>query len=207
MRDPMTTLGAAVSRDAASSASGGMRHSDWARISLHAGLCCLLSQSLCWYEDFDCANLKPNVSNLRPHAIHGMGFSLQDRLRLDSSTNSIPSYNEIMALHRTQRVQSWKQPPSSAASATAAIHRALDTIPQAQQLAQNYNWEQLQQLLRQPVFQQDLEQACTQLLSDPHLTDEARQEIGFVWGRCVSSSSSFWLRRCLRLKQVSCRFM
>ena len=97
------------------------RGKDWfLSLTSHIGACVLLAVALCRYEDYDCANLKPNVSSLRPMAIYGMGQGRTDRVldwregnillsEDDESLVNVPSYNEVMKQHRQERVPSWQR--------------------------------------------------------------------------------------------------
>lgn len=174
--------------------------SGWVTVALHVSGCLILAAAVCFYEDYDCRNLKPN-RYLRPHgAVRGMGEGYSERIENwrqgdvlltdsdDTSVVDIPSYNEIMQWHRRQRVPSWDKSVSEQDVRVAVSHvfRALAAINQLKLMADDYRWDDLQATLRSPALSDDLETSCSILRRASFvLSDEARREIGFDWGSCA----------------------
>jgi hypothetical protein len=167
---------------------------DWITISLHTITCLLAAVLFCAYEDFDCNNLKPNVSGLRPQAVRGLGQGRLHRLEYaeilvspsDVSLKQMMSYNEIMQEHRGDRVPQWQQQITEEAfrGGISSIYNAMDATVQLQALAQDYDWMGMRELIREPVLSTDLEEASAILRgATEFLSAEARSEIGFDWGR------------------------
>jgi hypothetical protein len=114
---------------------------------------------------------------------------------LESSTyKDLPSYNEVMLTHRMDRIPLWNTKENDLAVATTqkdvadsvrAIQLALLQIRDCEELAQNYEWDQLIVSLNAKVLRSDLQHACYILKgADGFLSREARDEIGFDWGSC-----------------------
>ncbi len=115
---------------------------------------------------------------------------------LESSTyNNLPSYNEVMLTHRTDRIPLWNARDKDAIVPTTrkdvtesvrAIQMALLRMRDCEKLAQNYEWDQLTEVLNENVLRSDLASACYILKgADEFLSKEARDEIGFDWGSCA----------------------
>ena len=123
---------------------------------------------------------------------------------LESSTyKDLPSYNEVMLTHRTDRIPLWNPNekafwnpsekdtvvPTTQKDVTdsvRAIQMALLRIRDCTKLAQNYEWDDLIEVLGEKVLRSDLESACYILKgADEFLSKEARDEIGFDWGSCA----------------------
>ena len=114
---------------------------------------------------------------------------------LESSTyKNLPSYNEVMLIHRTDRIPLWNVKKKDTVVATTrkdvtdsvrAIQLALLRIRDCEKLARNYEWDQLTETLNEKVLRCNLEHACYILKgADEFLSREARDEIGFDWGSC-----------------------
>jgi hypothetical protein len=134
--------------------------------------------------------------------IRGMAFSETERMAvqragdLESSTyEDLPSYNEVMLTHRTDRIPLWNTKENDNVAATTqkdvvdsvrAIKLALLRIRDCEELAKNYEWDQLTATLNEKVLRSDLQNACYILKgADEFLPKEARDEIGFDWGSCA----------------------
>jgi hypothetical protein len=168
-------------------------------VLVHLGGCLISAIALCSYEDYDCAHLKPN-GYLRPQAVRGLGEGYRERIEdwrqgdvivnsnSDVSLVGIPSYNEVMQQHRRERVPSWDQPVNEQ-DVRAAVHdifSALAAVNQLKVIADDYGWEDMQDLLRSPVLTAQMQQACSMLRRASFaLSENARNEIGFDWGSCA----------------------
>jgi len=161
--------------------------------------------------------------------IRGMAFGRQERRAitavadLESNTvKDLPSYNEVMLTHRTNRIPLWNTNVNAntkdygdnndegigTRSSTSNINRkniattiisrkdvndsvltvqvALLRILDCEDLARNYEWDQLIATLNEKGLRSDLEKACYVLKgADRFLSKEARDEIGFDWGSCA----------------------
>ena len=136
--------------------------------------------------------------------VNGMAFGRGQResLQLDlepEALRHIPSYNEVMLRHRTERVPLWKtetKEVSTQSSSNSIIGRrdvevavrtlqnSLVFLLEAKDLANNYEWDQLTSHIRSPILNSELEQACIVLKQAKGvLSLEARDEVGFLWGR------------------------
>eukprot|EP00536_Pseudo-nitzschia_multiseries_P014499 jgi/Psemu1/327564/estExt_fgenesh1_pg.C_7140005 len=133
--------------------------------------------------------------------VRGMASGVRERQAittaedLESSTyKNLPSYNEVMLAHRTERIPLWNFEEGDARLVTSGkdvvdsvrvVQLALLQILDCQELAQNYEWDQLIANLNESILRKDLENACYVLKrADNFLTREARDEIGFDWGSC-----------------------
>lgn len=115
---------------------------------------------------------------------------------LESSTyENLPSYNEVMLTHRMDRIPLWNTKEKDTVVATTrkdvvnsvrAVQLALLRIRDCEELAQNYEWDQLLTSLNDKILRNDLQKACYILKgADEFLSREARDEIGFDWGSCA----------------------
>jgi len=115
---------------------------------------------------------------------------------LESSTyNNLPSYNEVMLAHRMERIPLWNKEEGDKVTATTrkdvvdsvrVVQLALLRIRDCQELARNYEWDELIATLNENALRRDLESACYVLKrADTFLSREARDEIGFDWGSCA----------------------
>jgi hypothetical protein len=145
--------------------------------------------------------------------VRGLAFGATEReaLPLDLESDILhpmPSYNEVMLQHRTQRVPMWnqfvKQARSSSSSTTTTtsarptiykqdvehavqtVQRALILLGDCKELAKNYAWEDLAQNLRSPLLRSELDQSASLLKqATEFLSTDARNEVGFDWGSCA----------------------
>jgi hypothetical protein len=141
------------------------------------GLSCMaFALSVSLYQDYDCSHLKP-LGVLRPQALYGLAHQGQ---------GEISSYNTVLQHHRDYRVKMWHSniADNSDSQAVSSLIAALDAIQELKNMAQDYEWEEMQDLIRKPVLTTDLEEACS-ILRRSATTSEARNEIGFDWGRYV----------------------
>ena len=170
---------------------------DWITIVLHTMSCVWIAVLLCAYEDFDCSHLKPNVTGLRPQAIMRLGQGRISRLEYndilvaptDISMKEMRSYNEIMQEHRFHRIPHWQPDVTEGTlrEGIQSIYKAMDATQQLKSLAQEYDWEGMRALIRDPVLSSDLEQAATILRrATALLSADARHDVGFDWGRYVA---------------------
>lgn len=158
-------------------------------------------------------NLKTNnLIDLMASSTRGMGRGKDDRIeewyrevygnslvkRDDTDDNNslpqkaaweIPSYNEIMLNHRTNRVPEWKQnfiSQSDVVNAVDDIVRALEAVEELKLDALDYNYVNMQMKLRQPILTSRLSYSTSILQqAKEYLNPEARATIGFDWGSCA----------------------
>ena len=166
---------------------------DVCTVLVHGVSCAALAVLVSLYQDYDCSHLQ---RVLRPHALYGMGYGREDRLLSREYTSSvilgddnavryIPSYNEVLKQHYETRVPMWHNPtatPTQVENSVTSIIQSLEAVDTLKSMAREYQWTEMQTLIRQPVLTTDLEQACT-VLRRAATTPEARDEIGFDWGR------------------------
>lgn len=127
-------------------------------VVLHLFSCITTAVSLVSYENYDCANLKPQQASLRRNSVEGLGYGKTNRVEgkmdfpvgdgEDGSLWDVPSYNEIMLQHRSDTVPRWRKQqdetlPSSSStstststslsisSSTASIENAVDVLYQS----------------------------------------------------------------------------
>mmetsp|Transcript_5070 Transcript_5070/g.7699 ORF Transcript_5070/g.7699 Transcript_5070/m.7699 type:complete len:401 (+) Transcript_5070:182-1384(+) len=183
--------------------------------TVHVISCLGLAVLFCIWENYDCSNLKPLSSTLRPMAIKGMGYGQNDRMEDwrgqqvlsgikgdDITLSKIPSYNEIMERHRLERVPMWtaaKVTPNNndvgtlkiigvadIQKATQDIYNSLEAVESLKIMADDYQWDEMRSLIRQPVLSSKIEEACSVLRGAVgFISLEGRQEIGFDWGSCA----------------------
>lgn len=144
--------------------------------------CIALAVAVCWYHDYEVSHTKPQ-GLLRDQALYGLAYQQED-------INGItyPAYNTVLENHRNVRIQMWNQPVETGMSRETAIQsiiQALESIHMLKKMANNYEWDKMQSTIRQPLFTTGLEEACT-VLRKTAASTEARDEIGFDWGRHVS---------------------
>jgi len=136
--------------------------------------------------------------------------STGSNIRPNKSQNFIremPSYNEIMEEHRLYRVPTWRHdnsfsiktssPQSLSISsqerrqlelgtAVTSVYRSLDLVNQLKLEANDYNWDNMKELLESPILRKDLLEGCSVLRGAVDILDgDARREIGFDWGSCA----------------------
>eukprot|EP00557_Chaetoceros_sp_GSL56_P014712 CAMPEP_0176479354 /NCGR_PEP_ID=MMETSP0200_2-20121128/1695_1 /TAXON_ID=947934 /ORGANISM="Chaetoceros sp., Strain GSL56" /LENGTH=252 /DNA_ID=CAMNT_0017875393 /DNA_START=521 /DNA_END=1279 /DNA_ORIENTATION=- len=104
------------------------------------------------------------------------------------SMRDIPSYNEIMLQHRETRIPLWKKNvmQEDVSDAVNGVLEALVSLQELKILAQDYEWDDMQSILRGPVLTWKLQESCSILQqARGFLSIDARQEIGFDWGSCA----------------------
>lgn len=129
--------------------------------------------------------------------VRGLGFGkLERQSLLDSNyepgqlTESIPSYNEIMLKHRTERIPIMRDGATitevDVKESVSTIQRAIMYIEECKALAKEYEWETLSTKLKEPILHSELETACYTLKgADMYLSGEAREVVGFDWASCA----------------------
>jgi hypothetical protein len=138
--------------------------------------CLTVAFLVCIYQDFDVSHMKPQ-GILRDQALYGLAYK--------NDENSIhPSYNTVLQHHRDVRLKMWKNQKISKNDAVTTIIRSLESIQQLKRMANDYEWDDMQTTLRQPLLTSQLEEACT-VLRKTAISPEARDEIGFDWGSCA----------------------
>lgn len=140
--------------------------------------CLAVAIMISLYQDFDVSHVKPQ-GILREQALYGLAYADE------SNENIHPSYNTVMQQHRDVRLKMWKQPETVGMSrdeAVLTIVKALESMQQLKTMANEYEWDNMQSTMRQPLFTSQLEEACT-VLRKTAASPEARDEIGFDWGR------------------------
>jgi hypothetical protein len=168
------------------------------------GLSFLISLLLISWEDVSMTHPMRQQSTTSHHllgssTVRGLGFGLRERQsqQLDDIEpqvlRELPSYNEVMLQHRTERIPLWDYDNKSGGEpitkrdvqlAVQTTQRALIFLLQAKNLATNYEWDDLTTHVRSPLLHDQLEHACTTLKrANVFLSPEARDEIGFDWGR------------------------
>lgn len=98
-----------------------------------------------------------------------------------------------MLNHRNDRVPLWNKQEvansitrQNVVGSVRAIQDALLRIKDCQDLARNYEWDDLKASLNDKSLQADLQNSCYILKgADAFLSKEARDEIGFDWGSCA----------------------
>jgi hypothetical protein len=149
------------------------------------------------WEDLSMAHPMRQYTALEPlgSTVRGLAFGQRERLALQveesfepEQSQSIKSYNEVGLQHRTERVPTWEGPitEEDVRQSVATIQRAVVFIEECKALASRYEWEMLSSSLRDPILHSELETACGILKrADAFLSSDAREIVGFDWGRCV----------------------
>ena len=146
--------------------------------------------------------------------VNGMGFGSQERNTFSQLADlesmefqNLPSYNEVMEKHRTERIPLWSTDADAniidgqkqqlkyqkiivtrenVVDAVRTVQLALLKLQECKQLAQDYEWEKLATALDDRLFQTDLAKSCYVLKqADSFLSQESREVIGFDWGSCA----------------------
>lgn len=181
-------------------------------IITHLFSCLTASISIISYENFDCANLKPQQAALKKSSVKGLGYGAQDRIEgksdsslvgsKDESLWDVPSYNEVMLNHRIDRVPRWEKQVgrgfSSVGScqtmeeAAGVTYQSLKIIEDLKTYSKDYNWDEMRDLLNSSTLNENLENACVYLrknLNDSTtgslVDNNPISEIGFDWGSCA----------------------
>jgi hypothetical protein len=137
--------------------------------------------------------------------IKGMGFGSQERVYfsvfadLESAEfQNLPSYNEVMKKHRTERIPLWNNKGRTQQMITTTINKenvvdavrtiqlALLQLQEMKRFALDYEWEKLEATINDQLFHDDLAKSCYVLKqATPFLSQESRNVIGFDWGSCA----------------------
>mmetsp|Transcript_14132 Transcript_14132/g.32891 ORF Transcript_14132/g.32891 Transcript_14132/m.32891 type:complete len:388 (-) Transcript_14132:417-1580(-) len=175
----------------------------WEDISMYHPMRIESSTSLATTSSRDSTSLTiPPKSLLRwgRSTVRGLASGVTERQAisaagdLESTTyKNLPSYNEVMLTHRTDRIPLWskdvlvqKTSRNDVVDSVRAIQMALLRIQDSQELARNYEWDELTESLNDKILRSDLQNACYILKgADEFLSREARDEIGFDWGSCA----------------------
>lgn len=176
-------------------------NTDRRNVLIHISSCIGLANVLCASEDFLTLNARtPQTSNFQPNlhrgSTRGMGYGLQDRFSFyddneeelqqqQKDLSDIPSYNELMLQHRTEKVPKWRKyynsPDDSKNSddimsvamndqelkkayitnSTVSLYEAIYTLNDLKKLTEEYEWDQMFTILNQPKLTTNLEDACT----------------------------------------------
>jgi hypothetical protein len=171
----------------------------WKTLQL-VGFSFLLSILVISWEDLSMAHpLRQSISS-EPltSTVRGLAFGELERQKSNQlnefeseQMQAIPSYNEVMLQHRTERVAVWNEKTAvtklDVQQSVRTIQRSLLLLEECKALANDYEWESLLNKISQsPLFHSELEQACNTLQrATGFLSPEARAEVGFDWGRLV----------------------
>jgi hypothetical protein len=132
--------------------------------------------------------------------VRGMAFGVAERGAFSAAADLEPdahqnllSYNEVMLMHRMDRVPQWEEEDddrivtrNDVSEAVRSVQRAVLKLQDCKRLANEYEYDSLASALQGPVLRADLEGACYLLQrADRFLSKEARTEIGFDWGSCA----------------------
>ena len=125
--------------------------------------------------------------------VRGLAFGVEERQRMPLDlepkiSQEIPSYNEVMLRHRTQRVPTWSQSISreEVERSVRTIQLALLHIVECERLASTYKWENLSKEMGNSVITTQLDEACDILnRASEFLSLDVRSEIGFDFGSCA----------------------
>ena len=164
---------------------------------------CLAILLLAW-EDLTCSYVLPSRHrtsfdessssySFARSTIKGLGFGYNERQLLqhiDPETSNLPSYNEVMLQHRTERVPRWKDASvfNNKSPPAAAIHvmvQCLQTVQKLKLLAEDYQWESIRTCLHTEPLATQLEAAASQLRVLERHSGNAESVIGFDWGSCA----------------------
>ena len=205
--------------------------SDRRLFAFHLLACYTTARTLISYENYDCANLKPQQAALKPSSTKGLAYgklnrmegrreilgayeSTDDMNEKDESLWDIPSYNEVMLQHRSDRVPRWKSGYTKHKNNNdmmlldaiddefikEAINESLFSLLKLKTLAKDYNWDDMRIILKSQTLNENLEKACSMLrfrllsrqnsslgsCSIGSLGDEHPASIiGFDWGSCA----------------------
>lgn len=144
----------------------------------------------------------------------GMGWGKSNRSVEDFSdwygtsaatSQNLPSYNEIMLEHRSERIPRWSrdtsaEPRQSSLSrheieeAVLQLYKSIDELDILKALADDYQWDRMKNLLspgRVDGVQASIDYSLDVLRASPQLfQDDARlsdlsEVVGFDWGSCA----------------------
>ena len=164
----------------------------------------ILSIVLISFEDISCKYVLPNrhrtsISMYRKSAwgmttINGMGFGSQERqILIEAASESqtfevdpllnVPTYNEVMLIHRTVTIPQWKRTPTSP-TVSNAIHTIIESIQQLdvlRDLANDYQWDSIRrQLYSNPISDLPVQSSILR-----QVNSEMNEVVGFDWGSCA----------------------
>lgn len=165
----------------------------------------LFSIGLISWEDMTCKYVLPNrhrtsislyqkSSTWGMSTIHGMGFSSEERRTLINAASeaqnfemdpflNVPSYNEVMLIHRTVTVPHWKLIPTSPMISNA-IHTIIESLQQLdilRDMANDYQWDSIRhQLYAEPISDLSIQSSILRQVSS-----EMNEVVGFDWGSCA----------------------
>jgi hypothetical protein len=164
----------------------------------------LLSIILISWEDISCKYVLPNrhrtsislyrTSTWGTTTIHGMGFGSQERkLLIDAASESqnvevdtllnLPTYNEVMLIHRTVTIPQWKRTPTST-TISQAIHTIVESMQKLdvlRDMAYDYQWDSIRtQLKSVPISDLPVQSSILR-----QVTPDMNDLIGFDWGSCA----------------------
>jgi hypothetical protein len=125
--------------------------------------------------------------------VNGLAFGRRQRELLQDlepeELQSIPSYNEVLLEHRTERVPQWQIHSivsQDVRDSVSTVQKSLLYLQECKTIAKNYDWEGLAAAVQHPLLHDELSKACGLLKNaDQFLSLEARNEIGFDWGSCA----------------------
>lgn len=157
-------------------------------IALHFFSCLTTAYSLVKYENYECANLKPQQASLKKSSVRGLAYGKVNRIEgkentdlgeSDESLWDIPSYNEIMLKHRDERVPRWRADNEKKSTTSInskelilsskkqqitdsveCLNKSLSAVLQLKELANNYDWNEMRAVLNSPTLNENLEMAC-----------------------------------------------
>lgn len=159
-------------------------------IALHLFSCVATAFSLIKYENYDCANLKPQQASLKKNSVRGLGYGEINRKEGKKDTDvgegeeslwDVPSYNEIMLKHRTKTVPQWRAEERSQTSnynmnnfdpasskrkiqeSMKYLEKSLYAILELKKLASDYGWDEMRIILNSPDLNENLQIACSVL--------------------------------------------
>jgi hypothetical protein len=122
-----------------------------------------------------------------------LGQGYLDRLQIEEDdvdgAKNIPTYNEVMQRHFQERIPHWRSLSSledkdRLQSGYDDLVQALQLVLKLKQLASDYQWDEMRNILRDPILTYKLEEACSILqLSQGFMDVEGKVAIGFDWGR------------------------
>ena len=111
-------------------------------------------------------------------------FSIQNNGAIPSAGITVPSSPQSLLSPQEQR-------QLELGSAVRSVYRSLEIVNQLKLEANDYNWDNMKELLESPILRKDLLEGCSVLRGAVDILDvDARREIGFDWGRYVISLSS-----------------
>ena len=150
----------------------------------HLGICVTISVGICTFQDaYVWYNEGQPAQSLLGSATRGMGQHAD-------SNEEVPTYNDILYQHRSQRVVRWKKQsvdtvPKSTREDVETVGRTLKSIVEtAKPMANDYAWDDLHELLKSSEYTSDLYVALDSI--HQNLARTGKEEvIGYDWGSCA----------------------